>query len=188
MYINDPEDCRFHVYHFRPSILPNIGQVGEKIGIKEQDKDFENPHRGKPVGFLSSLLRITYYWLDYVVGWQMCARNDVHYDKYTIFDRYCFDFIVDQRRTRLNLPMWIRKLYVALIPKPQIIFFLDADADTIYSRKQELSYDEINRQLNEYRKLVKTDKRFITLNALKTPEELSLEVRNIILNRFTKRI
>lgn len=29
-YVNDENDNRFHVYHFRPSILPNLGAVGEK--------------------------------------------------------------------------------------------------------------------------------------------------------------
>jgi thymidylate kinase len=188
MYINNPEDNRFHVYHFRPNILPNIGEVGEKMKIKEQDKDFTNPHRGKPANPLSSLLRITYYWADYVIGWQKCVRNDVHYDRYTIFDRYCFDFIVDPRRTKLNLPMWIRKVYVATIPKPKIVFFLNADADTIFARKQELSYEEIKRQLVEYRNLVKKNKRFITLDATKTPNELSEEALNLLINKYTREL
>lgn len=47
-YVNVPEDNRFSVYHFRPSILPNLGAVGEKAGVMKQDTNFTDPHRSKP--------------------------------------------------------------------------------------------------------------------------------------------
>lgn len=185
-YVNDKNDSRFHVYHFRPTILPNLGQVGEKAGVMKQDTDFTNPHRSKPANSLSSLIRITYYTLDYIIGWQKCVRNDVHYDRYTIFDRYSYDFIVDPRRTKLNLPEGVRKLFVKLTPQPKIVFCLDASPDVIYNRKQELSLGEITRQISEYRKLVSTDpRRFKVINAEQTPEEMAREATEIVIDRYT---
>lgn len=187
-YVNDEEEGRFHVYHFRPTVLPNLGAVGEKAGVMEQDKNWTDPHRNKPANPISSFMRIAYYSLDYIIGWQKCVRNDVHYDRYSVFDRYSYDFIVDPLRTKLGLPRWIRKLFVRLTPQPKVVFVLEADAETIYSRKQELEKDEIVRQLAEYKKLKDSNKRFYGINALQTPEQMANEATRIILNIYTKKI
>lgn len=78
---------KMHVYHFRPSVLPNLGAVGEKAGVMKQDTNFENPHRNKAANPLSSFVRMGYYWLDYLIGGAICIRKDVQFDKITIFDR-----------------------------------------------------------------------------------------------------
>lgn len=185
-YVNDENDNRFHVYHFRPEIIPNLGEVGEKAKVREQDKDFEKPHRNKPANPISSFFRIAYYTFDYIFGWQKCVRKDVHYDKYSIFDRYSYDFLVDPERTRLRLPAWIRRVFVRLTPQPGIVFILIADADTIYARKQELDKDEIQRQLEEYKKLGEKHKRFHFINAEHKPEEMASEASEILLNYYAK--
>lgn len=185
-YVNKPEDNRFHVYHFRPSILPNLGEVGEKAGVMKQDKNFTDPHRSKPANPLSSLIRITYYTMDYIFGWQKCVRQDVQYDRYSVFDRYSYDFIVDPLRTKLSLPVWVRKFFVALTPQPKIVFCLDASPEVVYARKQELTLEEITRQRKEYLKLAKKNaKRFIVINAEQTPEQMAKEAVQILLNKYT---
>lgn len=188
-YVNDINDKRFHVYHFRPEILPNLGQVGEKAGVMKQNTDFTSPHRSKPANPLSSLIRIAYYTLDYIVGWQKCVRKDVQYDRYTVFDRYCYDFIVDPHRTKLNLPECVRKFFVAMIPKPDVVFYLDAAPEVIFSRKQELTLEEIQRQVGAYRKLANSDtQRFKIINAEHTPDVMAEEAVHILLERFTERL
>lgn len=188
-YVNNTEDNRFHVYHFRPSILPNLGAVGEKAGVMKQDTDFTNPHRSKPANPLSSLIRISYYTLDYIIGWQKCVRNDVHYDRYTIFDRYCYDFIVDPRRTKLNLPESVRKFFVRLIPQPRIVFCLNARPEVVYARKQELSLEEIKRQSELYKKVAESDKnRFVMIDAEQTPEKMANQAVEVILNKYTEKL
>lgn len=187
-YVNDEEDGRFHVYHFRPTVLPNLGAVGEKAGVMEQDKNWTDPHRNKPANPLSSLIRIAYYTLDYIIGWQKCVRNDVHYDRFSIFDRYSYDFIVDPLRTKLGLPKWVRKFFVRLTPQPKIVFVLDADPEIIYSRKQELTKDEITRQLGVYRELAESNKRFYTISAEQTPEEMAEEAVKVIFEVYTEKL
>ena len=186
-FINEKNE-RYSIYHFRPNILPNLGELGEKAGIKEQDKDFTNPHRSKPANKLSSLIRISYYWLDYVLGYSYFVRKDVQYDRFSIFDRYSYDLIVDPLRTKLNLPLWIRKFYVSLMQHPKIVFYLDAEPETIFKRKQELTQDEITRQTKEYKKVVKSNKRFISLNANRNVDEIVNEAIEIILNKYTTKI
>ena len=187
-YVNDETDERCHVYHFRPTILPNLGAVGEKAGIMEQDTNWSDPHRNKPANPISSLVRIAYYTLDYILGWQKCVRNDVHYDRFSVFDRYSYDFIVDPLRTKLGLPTWVRKFFVRLTPQPKVVFVLDADPETIYSRKQELTKEEIARQLEVYRKLADSSKRFRVISAEQTPEEMAREAIKILLEQYSENL
>ncbi len=185
-YVNNPQDGRFHVYHFRPNVFPNLGVMGEKAGMMKQDTDFTNPHRAKPAGVFSSLLRLSYYTLDYIIGWAKCVRNDVHYDRYSVFDRYSYDFIVDPSRSRIGLSYSIRKLFVALTPKPKIVFYLKAEPNTIHDRKAELPLDEIKRQIGEYDKLAFTNqKKFIIIDAEESPEKMVQEALRIILDKYT---
>ena len=187
-YVSGEKDGKFHVYHFRPTILPNLGAVGEKAGVMEQDKDWTNPHRNKPANPLSSLIRIAYYTMDYLIGWQKCVRKDVHYDRFSVFDRYSYDFIVDTLRTKLGLPKWVRRFFVRLTPQPKIVFVLQAAPDVIYERKQELTREEIERQLNVYGELAETHKRFYTINAEQTPEKMANEAMKVILEQYAEKL
>ena len=186
IYVSDVD--RFNVCHHRPGLLPNLGAVGEKAGVMKEDTDFTNPHRAKPAGFISSFIRMTYYWLDYVIGVPIKLRKDVQHDRFTIYDRYIYDFLVDPYRSRINLPYWLRKLFTKLVIQPRIVFVLLADAETIYKRKQELTIDEINRQLSEFKKLAETNKRFVIIDASKKPEEMVEDAVKIVIDKFTEKL
>lgn len=179
---------KMHVYHFRPSVLPNLGAVGEKAGVMKQDTDFENPHRNKPATPISSLMRMGYYWLDYVIGGAICVRKDVQFDKFTIFDRYVYDFIIDPLRSRIKLPKCVRLFFTKIVQQPQIVFVLVAPADVIYRRKQELTINEIKRQLEEFEKLVTMGDIFFVVNANQTPDKMVEDTKSIILKKFCKKI
>ena len=187
-FVSDKKDEKCNVYHFRPNILPNLGEIGEKAGIKEQNKDFTNPHRAKPANKLSSLVRIAYYWLDYIVGFNVLVRKDVQYDRFSVFDRYSYDFLVDPTRTRLNLPLWIRKLFIKCMPQPKVVFYLDASPEVIYERKQELTLNEITRQNILYKEVASSNKRFITLDSNRPVNESVDEAMKIILENFTDKL
>jgi len=188
-YVNTIEDNRFNIYHFRPTLLPNLGEIGEKAGVMKQNKDFTNPHRSKPDNCIGSLFRIAYYTMDYIIGWQKCVRKDVQFDKYTVFDRYSYDFIVDPLRTKLNLPSWVRKFFVRLTPQPDIVFVLYATPEVIYERKKELTLDEIERQLEVYNGLSKSDtKRFILLNAERNVQDMVKDAVQILMDRYAKKL
>lgn len=179
---------RFQVHHFRPSIFPNLGAAGEKAGIMKQDKDFANPHRAKPANWISSLIRMIYYWCDYAIGIPILIRQESQYGKYTIFDRYIYDFLVDPHRSRINLPYWLRILFVKFAPAPRIVFILRASPSIIYSRKQELTMEEITRQLADFGKLKLISNNCWFINADKSPSEMTKEALRIIMERFMYKV
>lgn len=178
------DDNHISVYHFRPGIFPNLGAMGEKAGIKKQDTDFTDPHRNAPANPISSFVRMVYYIIDYVVGWQIRVRRDVHRNKWTIFDRYSYDLMVDPKRTRLNLPDSLRSVLVGLTPKPNMVFLLKTTPEIIFKRKQELTLSEIERQLNEYTKLAQKDNRIVVLDAGNSPEELAQIAIKYLFERY----
>lgn len=182
------EDKHISIYHFRPNVFPNLGEVGEKVGIMEQDKNFTVPHRNKPAGKISSLMRILYYTCDYIIGWQIMVRKDTRRNKWSIFDRYSYDLLVDPLRTRLDLPQSVRRFFVSLTPKPNIVFCLVANAETIYARKQELEIEEIRRQLDNYKRISLEDKRIVILNAEESPNEIADKAVEILFSKYMKKI
>jgi thymidylate kinase len=160
------------ITHFRPNVFPNIKKLFSGKNYDDSQEVFNSPHRAAPAGTLGSLIRITYYWLDYVLGYWLKIRKHCIAGKIYVFDRYFYDFVVDPYRSRIRLPLWLRKAYLATVPKPDLVFFLDCDADIVFARKQELSRDEIERQMKECRKLVASSpQRFVTLNAEQPPDE-----------------
>lgn len=187
-YVNDKIDVRCNVYHFRPNIFPNLGEIGERTKFKVQDKDFTNPHRAKPANTLSSLFRITYYWIDYLIGFNFLVRKDVKFDRFTVFDRYSYDFLVDPIRVRLNLPMWCRKFFVKCMPHPKIVFYLNASPEVIFKRKQELTLDEIRRQRVVYKKVANSHTRFNILNANRPVIESVDDAFKILIKTFTEKL
>lgn len=173
------------IQHFRPNVFPNLKKLFFGKKFDEANEEFTNPHRAKPAGPISSFLRITYYWLDYILGYWLSIRTKCIAGKIYIFDRYFYDFLVDPYRGRVQLPDWLRWGFLKMTPEPDVVFFLDCDAATIYQRKQELTQGEIERQLQAYRLLAKKSGRFIRLDAQKTPQELCNDaLRQLIEHSF----
>lgn len=132
--------------HFRPLIIPNIGEVAHSSGVKRDvDRDYSNPHRGGKTGILSSVIRLCYYSTDYILGYFIKVKPSCKITRLVIFDRYFTDVIADSRRSRIHLNLkflyWFGR---AFIPSLDYNILLTADADVILARKQELSREGID--------------------------------------------
>ena len=95
---------------------------------------------------------------------------------------------IDPLRSRINLPRCMRTAFSKMVQQPRIVFVLDAPADVIYSRKKELTLDEIQRQLEEFDKLSNMGDNFYKINANQTPEKMVLDAKKIILDKFCLKI
>jgi thymidylate kinase len=171
------------VLHFRPNKFPNLKKLLSGKSYDPSQELFTSPHRAAPAGTISSFIRLTYYWLDYVIGYWTDLRRRCVAGRLFIFDRYYYDFLADPFRSRVKLPDWLRRLFLAATPEPDLVFFLDCDAATIYQRKQELMLPEIARQLEAYRSLASRSDRFITLDARRPPQQLGAEAARCLVQR-----
>ena len=131
--------------HFRPTLFGNLSDVAHSAGLKKEvDKNYDNPHRGGRTGKLSSLLRLFYYTIDYILGYWIKIKSITRITRLVIFDRYYTDIICDSRRSRIFLnPKFLYYFGCIFIPSLDYNILLTADTDVIMSRKQELSAPDL---------------------------------------------
>lgn len=133
--------------HLRPSVLPDLGVLLGKKDPQEAGTVNTNPHGQKPSGICFSLIRWCYYLLDYTFGYMKSVWPQIHTKSKTfIFDRYYYDYYIDQLRTRTTLPQWVIRMGEWIVPKPDLILCLGGDPKKIYERKPEISLTEVTRQ------------------------------------------
>jgi thymidylate kinase len=140
--------------HQRPGILPILSAI--KYGsIEKAEKVSADalPRQGTNRSKLSSILRFSYYYIDYVIGQAVVRFKYLSRDKVVIYDRYYFDFINDAKRSNINLNRsFIKKMY-AFITKPAYNFYLYNEPRVILKRKKELSSKEISELNKNYKTL-----------------------------------
>jgi len=141
------------LFHHRPGIIGNISDVAKSMKlVRTVDERYEQPHRGKKKGIISSILRLCYYSADYVLGYWLKVRPVLFRRGFVLFDRYYTDLITDSRRSSIYLNMKFLYYWGKLfVPKMEYNILLTADTDSILERKQELkrqSIEEINAKMN----------------------------------------
>ena len=138
----------------RPNLLPPIGRL--KVWDPPiQSQDNPCPHDHDLQNPVKSLIRFFYYLTDYIVGYAfktywLKVKNHI-----VIFDRYYHDYLVDLRRYQLNIPRWLPRLFLPIVPTPDLALYLKCDPTQLSARKQELLPEELDRQASLYSILTK---------------------------------
>jgi thymidylate kinase len=124
--------------HLKPRII--MKRRGEEVVI------VINPHGKPPRSAVTSIAKI-FVWL--VEEWY---ANFFLEKKETIIicDRYYHDLLVDPLRYRYGGPMWTARLIARLMPQPRLWVLLDASAEVLQARKQEVPIEETLRQRRAY--------------------------------------
>lgn len=169
------------MFHFRPAVFSNLGETAHSLGLKQEvDRNFNKPHRGNKTTRISSIARLLYYSLDYIIGYFVKVKPVCKLTRLLIFDRYFTDIVADSRRSRIFLNhrflYWFGRIF---IPKLDYNILLTADKNIILSRKQELNgegVDTINKKL-EY--LSKKKGYYLVINN-RTPEEAVQKILTIV--------
>lgn len=144
---------RVKVLRHRPSLLPILSSIKHGKKGAEQKAASSLPRQGTNKNFLSSLVRFTYYYFDYLLGrpyiyWRYKSRGIT-----VLYDRYYFDFIVDGRRSNIDISPTLVKNGYLLVSKPEVNIFLYASPQEILKRKQELNEQDIRTMTHDYRQL-----------------------------------
>jgi len=139
------------------------------------NESVSEPHSKKNYGSLLGIAKVLYLFFRYHIGW---FKNVLKYrfkNTLIIFDRYYDDILVDSLRYRLGNVMPLVKIVDFIIPKPDLYFVLHGSAETLYSRKQELSYKTILTLLDKY-KVLAEDRGYILLDVEKPVETLVFDI------------
>jgi thymidylate kinase len=132
------------LFHLRPRLLG---------GTQSSQIPNIDPHGQPARGSMASTLKAIYLWVDYALGYVVRVYPRLAASKLVIFDRYYHDLLVDAKRFRYGGPRWLARLIAYLIPLPNLILILDAPANALQARKQEVSAQESARQADAYRDL-----------------------------------
>ncbi len=178
-----------HAYmHFRPMLFVNLGEVAHSAGLKKEvDREYTKPHRGGRVGVVSSLVRLAYYSVDYVVGYWLKVKSQIRITRLVVFDRYYTDVICDSRRSRIFLNYrflyWFGRVF---IPQLDYNILLTAEVDTILARKQELTREGIE-AINERIDYLAGKKGYVKFLNEGGPEEMVTEILEWVFEEQHKR-
>lgn len=177
-----------NLYHFRPLIIGNLGEVAHSAGLKKDvDRNYTQPHRGGRTSIISSLLRLVYYSFDYILGYYKIIRGKIEKRQIVIFDRYYTDIICDSPRSRIYLNYkflyWFGKLF---IPSLNYNILLTASSETILARKKELDEEGI-RLINEKIDYLAGKKGYRKILNEHTPEVAVAEILNYIFDSQHKK-
>lgn len=110
------------------------------------------------LGFKEDRLKHCHFLLSFLVPFAFLDNLYTYFFKFRIIlrkntlicDRYFYDKVARMLHYGI-INTFFAKLYIKLIPKPDLVFFLDSDAKTIRIRKNELTLHE----LTDYRKIYK---------------------------------
>jgi thymidylate kinase len=173
------------VLRHRPSILPILSVWTKGKEKAHLDSISHLPRQGQNASFLSSLLRFSYYYFDYLLGQFVIYFKYILTGKIVIYDRYYFDFINDGKRSNIVLPKFITSAGYTFLLKPKFNFFLYADANIILNRKKELTKATIEELTSEYKGLFQSLK---TKSKSTVYETINNEDLDVTLNHILKTI
>ena len=150
-------------------------------------KPVTDPHGHPPRSWLTSLLKLGYYWLDYTLGYRLKIRPALVRSALVLFDRYYDDLLLDPKRYRYGGPMAAARGLRRFIPRPDLFLVLDVPVETLLARKQEVPKEEAERQVKAYRAFARSTPNAFLLDGAASPEEVLRQARDVLLDYLTQR-
>jgi len=154
--------------HLGPGLLPPPAKL-----LGRRPSDGVAPHGRPASGAIAASARLAYLWADALVGWLPRMTVPRVCSSLVVLERGWFDLAVDPRRYRLPARARAVRRLGRFLPRPDVVLLLDAQAHLVQERKDELSADEIERQLLDWRSLLpRAGRRVHHLDAGVPPDEL----------------
>ena len=130
-----------------------------------------------PLSCMKSMFYVFYYGVCLALGriqlWMWRT-----YSSLIVADRYYYDYYYMYGHSKS--PAWFKDLVGLIVPKPQLVFFLDRPAEEIFAQKPELEISEIKRQQEVIRRLLKNDSRARIIDASRGIEKTICSVNHEI--------
>ena len=166
------------IFHLRPGCFSTI---------ENSEMPVTDPHRDPPRSWPLSTVKIIYWLIDYIVGYWWKVWPARFRTSLITFDRYYHDLLIDPLRYRYGGSMWLAAWIGNLVPKPDLWLLLDAPADVLQARKQEVPLEESARQRIKYRNFVNEFENSVVINANQPLDQVIVDVNAAILNFMARR-
>lgn len=162
---------------------PLLGMLRQGSGERRTDE----PHALPPRSLPTSLLRAAYWFAYHTLGYPR-LRLALARSTLVLHDRHFVDILVDRTRYRYGGPLRVLRLIWRAIPKPDLVILLDAPAEVLQARKQEVPFAETARQRAAYLALVRTLENGHVVDARQPREAVAADVSAIILRHLATRV
>ena len=163
-----------YYFHLKPISQDNISTTVET-----------NPHSKPLYSKFKSYIKLLYFIYQYNFGWLKNIVKLRTKSSLIIFDRYYDDLLVDNKRYRYGGSLGIAKFVRLFIPRPDLYFILTTDAKVIYERKQEVTFEDLDRQIKDYRALA-DGQRYFNIDVNRTPQEIVDEITLIMMEKMNE--
>ncbi len=170
---------KWKVYRHKKALARSGKVVPEKVTFHGLEHRIET--RGKLGGIVRLLRRISEESYRQLVAWTYQIRgNIVLYDRHFLFDA-CPIPTADTRKNRLTdrIHFWFLK---QLYPRPGLAIFLDAPADVLFARKQEVPLEYLERDRQHLMEKRCYARKFVLIDATQPLEEVLIIVNKLLLN------
>lgn len=168
-----------HYYHGHFGILPELSKFipfykskEENMNESDSSKEYQTPNK-----FIASILMV-YYAIDYIFGYAKIFRNRSK-GNLIIFDRYFYDYIIQPSSFGINSLLF--RVLSLLIPSPDLVIYLHSPSELIYTRKPELTTQEIDRQAGICAQLIRHLPNAYQVDNSLHLDQVIVQIREIVL-------
>ena len=96
-------------------------------------------------GKLKSKVKFFYYLIDFLIGNIKITKAKIK-STLVLIERYYYDYLIDKLRYNLDLSDGFLAFWEHIVLKPDVIFILTGDTQTLLDRKYEISFHDIEVQ------------------------------------------
>jgi thymidylate kinase len=172
--------ARSECYGFTPAVVHKLRHGGYRPNAI--------PHALPPRSFVQSVARAVLYWGGYYTLGYAVRHLDLARTTLVLNDRHFVDVLVDPVRYRYGGPSWLVQAIWRCIPKPDLILLLDAPAEVLQSRKQEVPFEETARQRQAYAELVGTLRNGHIIPCARPLDVVAADASNLVLQHLAARL
>ena len=159
-------------FHWRPKCLRHV-----EWPLPEFRETPRKPQLARsPINTALSCLRITRNGLLARFAWHLKVRSMVRQGYLVLVDRYFYNYHLDPASVKFSAPASVLKFMQKLFPAPDLVVKLRAPKDVLLARKQELSPEEIGRQVERMDSLDVAPARVVTADATLSAEQVARNV------------
>lgn len=161
-------------------LRPGLTKDGDSTPVTD-------PHGLPPWGRALSLAKLGSWCVHYTLGYALHVYPKLVRSTFVLFDRYYHDLLVDPVRYRYGGPGWLARAVGRLLLRPQLVILLDAPAEVLLARKQEVSFAEVVRQRMAYAKMVRGLPNGYVVDGSRPLDEVVADVEGLILDHMAWR-
>lgn len=173
-------------FHGHYGIIPELKQLLPFDFGNKTERKISSVNGGKrSVKPVFIYVMMVYYALDFIIGSIKYSfrRNSSHL---ILFDRYFYDYCI--QNPQITPDNFLFRVLSLIVPRPDLIIYLNAPAELIFDRKPELTVDEIRAQEKICREITRREPRAFLIDNTLPLDTVIDNIRTIIVKKLRSRV